>query len=196
MNIGALAGRPCRFASITWPISWTNSRTKADREPPAAEPDVERGRDEDREQELELEERRAELEQEHADGGERRQQLAQEREAALVAHRLRRLVVRAARRASGALLGSARSCDSWYPGGLSATPRRNRAEIARLRGFSVCGPVVEEATRFRPRRSLVRPARIIARWRRGAPARPARCIARRGRCRGARSLRSPTTPER
>ena len=41
MNSGAETGSPWRFASMTCPISWTNSSTiEPDPEPPAADPDV------------------------------------------------------------------------------------------------------------------------------------------------------------
>ena len=67
---------------------------EADPEPPAAEPDVERGRDEHGEEELELEEDAAELDEQRADGDERGSELPQEREARLVLDGLWRLVVR------------------------------------------------------------------------------------------------------
>jgi hypothetical protein len=62
-----------------------------DPEPPAAEPDIERGGDEDREEELELEQHDAELGQERADRGERRPQAAKDC-APVPAMRLNRLV--------------------------------------------------------------------------------------------------------
>src|SRR5205807_8830526 len=60
--------------------------------PPAAEPDVHRGRDEHREEELELEQDGAELRQERADGRDRRPQLPEEA-APIRAARLDRLVL-------------------------------------------------------------------------------------------------------
>ena len=62
-------------------------------EPPASEPDVERGGDEDREEELPLEEQAAELDEERSEREQRSERLAQQREARLVSNRLGRLVV-------------------------------------------------------------------------------------------------------
>ena len=66
---------------------------QADANPPASHQDVERGGDEHREEELPLEQYAAELEDERSEGEERGEELAEEREARLMANRLRRLVV-------------------------------------------------------------------------------------------------------
>ena len=89
---------------------------QADAEPPASEPDVERGGDEDREEELPLEERPPNLSEERAERDQRRKQLAQERKARLVTT-LRRLVY-ASSASRWRSSGVNSVTDSWYPGGL------------------------------------------------------------------------------
>ena len=100
-----------------------------DPEPPAAEPDVERGRDEHRAQELRLEEDASEL-----DRRARRPRAAARPASAGAGSAARAARAPAARstpvrRAWRALRGSARSYDSWYPGPSLQASRRKCAEI-------------------------------------------------------------------